>query len=167
MSDPYLGEIKVISFNFPPRGWAFCNGQSMPINQNQALYSVLGTQYGGDGITTFMLPNLQGRTAIHQGQGYQVGTAGGEAAHTLTINELPRHTHQAMGQSAVSSPGVSPAGSVWAGVSNADLFAAIPAGQMSPNAIGMAGANQPHQNTPPFLALNYVIALQGIFPSRN
>ncbi|MEO6700260.1 MAG: tail fiber protein [Jatrophihabitantaceae bacterium] len=165
MSQPFLGEIKVISFNFPPRGWAFCNGQLLPINQNQALFSILGTQYGGDGITTFALPNLQGRMPIHAGQGFVTGNIGGEAAHTLTTNEIPAHNHLASGQSAFSTPGADPTNSVWA-AGTATAFAPSPNTPMAAAAIGNAGGNQPHENQAPYLVLNFVIALQGIFPSR-
>src|ERR1700712_3334909 len=113
MSDPFLGEIKVVSFNFPPRGWGFCNGQLLPINQNQALFSVMSTTYGGDGITTFALPNLQGRMPVHMGNGLPPGTSAGEASHILTINEMPQHLHPAKGQSGLSNPGASPTNSVW------------------------------------------------------
>src|SRR3954452_4291776 len=99
MSDPYIGEIKVISFNYPPKGWAFCNGQLLPINQNQALFSILGTMYGGNGQTNFALPNMQGRMPISWGQSYNVGQNGGEVAHTLTVAEMPAHNHPAMGSS--------------------------------------------------------------------
>lgn len=169
MSDPFLGEVKVVSFNFAPRGWALCNGQLMSINQNQALYSVLGVQYGGDGVTTFALPNLQGRVPIHWGNRFVVGQAGGEAAHTLTINEMPTHTHPPVAQSAASNPGSDPTNSVWA-PGSANMFAAAPAGPtvtMSPAAIGNTGANQPHENQSPYLVLNFVIALQGVYPSRS
>jgi microcystin-dependent protein len=169
MSDPYIGEIKVISFTFPPRGWAFCNGQLLPINQNQALFSILGTMYGGNGSTTFALPNLQGRVPIHQGinQGaYNVGQAGGELAHTLTINELPSHVHPPVAQSTASTPGFSPAGAIWA-TSPTQAFAPSPNTPMNPAAVTTTGGSQPHENTPPYLALNFVIALVGIFPSRN
>jgi microcystin-dependent protein len=165
MSDPFIGEIKVVSFNFPPRGWAFCNGQLLPINQNQALFSILGTQYGGDGMTTFALPNLQGRMPIHSGQGFAPGNSGGESSNTLTINEIPAHNHPAWGQSVASNPGGTPTDSVWA-VSNADMFAPTSNVTMSPSAVGNSGGSQPHENQPPYLSLNFVIALVGIFPSR-
>ena len=166
MSQPYLGEIKVVSFNFPPRGWAFCNGQLLPINQNQALFSVLGTMYGGDGVTTFGLPNLQGRTPVHMGQGITPGQAAGEASHTLTINEMPQHIHPAKGQTGLSNPGASPAASVW-GTATQTLYTGTPNVAMSPAAIANNGSGQPHENQAPYLVLNFIVALQGIFPSRN
>ena len=170
MSDPYIGEIKLISFNYPPRGWAFCNGQLLPINQNQALFSILGTMYGGNGQTNFALPNMQGRVPLHQGvsQGsYTVGQAAGELAHTLTINELPAHPHPAVAQSAAGGPNPgSPAGAIWATAPNV-AFAPAPNTPMNPAAVSTTGNSQPHPNQPPYLVLNYVIALVGIFPSRN
>jgi microcystin-dependent protein len=170
MSDPYIAEIKLISFTFPPKGWAFCNGQLLPINQNQALFSILGTMYGGNGQTTFALPNLQGRVPIHWGnnQGsYNVGQTGGEVNHTLTINELPAHIHPAVAQSTPSNPGGdNPANSIWAATQNA-AFASAPNVTMNPAAVTTTGGNQPHENMPPYLVLNYVIALVGVFPSRN
>ncbi len=169
MSDPYIGEIKLISFTYPPKGWAFCNGQLLPINQNQALFSILGTMYGGDGRVNFALPNMQGRMPVHQGSnqgGYIVGQAAGEAAHTLTVNEMPAHVHPAVAQSTASNPGASPAGAIWATAPSA-AFAAAPNASMNPAAVANAGGNQPHPNQPPYLVLNFAIALVGIFPSRN
>ena len=167
MSDPFLGEIKVIAFNFPPKGWAFCNGQLLPINQNQALFSILGTFYGGNGTTNFALPNFQGRTALHQSSDYVIGQTGGEAAHTLTANEMPVHNHFARAASAASSPGGDPTNAVWA-AGGTDLFdPATPTTSMAPYALDNAGSSQPHPNWPPYLVLNFVIALQGIFPARN
>jgi microcystin-dependent protein len=166
MSDPYIGEIKVISFTYPPRGWAFCNGQLLPINQNQALFSILGTMYGGNGQTNFALPNMQGRIPLHQSPGYSVGQAAGETAHTVTINEMPAHLHPAVAQSAPSNPGVSPAGAIWAQASAA-AYAPAPNITMNPAAVQNSGGSQPHENQAPYLVLNFVIALVGIFPSRN
>ena len=165
MSDPFIGEIKVISFNFPPKGWAFCNGQLLPINQNQALFSILGTMYGGNGQTTFALPNLQARMPVHQSQGINVGQVGGEATHTLTINEMPAHNHPGMG--APAPDGSSPNGTVWAPAEGALEYSPAPNTTMNPAAIANTGGSQPHQNEAPYLVLNFVIALVGIFPSRN
>lgn len=165
MSEPFLGEVKIISWNFPPKGWAFCNGQLLPINQNQALFSVLGTTYGGDGRTTFGLPNLQGRTPVHVGNGISLGESGGETAHTLNISELPAHTHVPVGSS--NSPSASgPAGNVWA-TQNSNPYAGAANSNMNPATITVTGGNQPHENMSPYLVLNFIIALQGIFPSQN
>jgi len=166
MSEPFLGEIKVVSFNFPPRGWAFCNGQLMPINQNQALFSILGTTYGGDGRVTFGLPNLQGRVPVHVGNGIVLGQMGGEAAHTLTTNELPAHTHT---PAAVSTNAVttSPSGNLWAAAAANPFSTGAANSTMAPGSVTNAGGSQPHNNEPPYLVLNFVIALQGIFPSQS
>jgi microcystin-dependent protein len=164
MSDPFIAEIKVISFNFPPKGWAFCNGQLLAINQNQALFSILGTTYGGNGQTTFALPNFQARMPIHQGQGFNIGQVGGEVAHTLTINEMPAHNHPAM--AAAQTTGASPSGAVWAPPGPV-AYAPSTNGTMNAAAISNTGGSQPHNNEAPYLVLNFIIALVGIFPSRN
>lgn len=164
MASPFLGEIKIISWNFPPKGWALCNGQLLPINQNQALFSLLGTTYGGNGQTTFALPNLQGRVPIHTGSGHTLGESAGEFFHTLNISELPAHTHVPVGSSAApASPTAS--GNLWA--VNAGLYNATPDSAMNPACVLPTGGSQPHDNMSPYLVLNFVIALQGIFPSRN
>lgn len=165
MATPYLAEIRVFSFNFPPKGWAFCNGQLLPINQNQALFSLLGTTYGGNGQTNFALPNLQERMPIHTGNGHNQGDAAGEASHTLTLQEMPAHTHAV-------TPGTSPPNTAdptngyFAG-GGQSVFGPTPNTTMSPNFVSSAGGSQPHENLPPSLALNFCIALQGIFPSRS
>jgi microcystin-dependent protein len=164
MSEPFLGEIKIISWNFPPKGWTFCNGQLLPINQNQALFSILGTTYGGDGRTTFGLPNLQGRMPFHVGNGIVLGEVGGETSHTLNISELPAHTHVPVGSTAPPTQG-SASGNTWA-QRNA-LYNSTSNGAMNPACIAAAGGNQPHENMSPYLVLNFIIALQGIFPSQN
>jgi microcystin-dependent protein len=164
VTEPFIGEIRVISFNFPPRGWAFCNSQLLQITQNQALFSILGTMYGGDGRTTFALPNLQGRVPLHQGSGYAVGQVGGEASHTLTQSEMPAHVHPSSAASDVTT--TSPANAVW-GTSSRPTYAASPDGLMNPATVSTTGGGQPHENFPPYLVLNFVIALVGIFPSRN
>lgn len=170
MSSPFLGEVRMFGLTFSPRGWAYCNGQQLAINQNQALFSLLGTTFGGNGTTTFALPDLQGRTPVHVGSGpglpsYAWGQKGGAETHTLTAAELPSHSHGATGTS--SSPNVSsPSGATWAtGVANA--YGTSPNGSMSAASVGNAGGGQAHPNMPPYLVLNFVIALQGIFPSRN
>jgi len=166
--DPFLGEIRLMSCNYPPRGWTFCNGQILPIAQNQALFSLLGTTYGGNGTTTFALPNLQGRVPIHRGGGHTLGEAGGEAGHTLTTQELPAHTHglaatSATANSALAGPGAMLATSAGAAAYAApDALAAMGAGELAP-----AGGSQPHNNLAPYLTVNYCIALQGVFPSQN
>lgn len=165
MSEPFIGEIRTFGFNFPPRGWAFCNGQTLPINQNQALFALLGTMYGGNGTTTFQLPNLQGRMPIHIGNGYTQGEAAGEAAHTLITSEMPQHTHTANG---VTTTANSPAATnnTWA-ASAKNPYAASANATMSSNALGSLNGSQPHDNMPPYLTVSFCIALQGIFPSRN
>lgn len=166
-SDPFISEIQIFAFDFAPRGWARCNGQLLPINQNQALFSLLGTTYGGNGQTNFALPNLQGRVPMHIGGGLVQGQTGGEANHTLTIAEMPVHTHQVSGTSAtVSQP--SPGGNLWAnGAQGKSYTNAAANGTMNAGSIGNTGGGQPHENMSPYLTLNICIALQGIFPSRN
>jgi microcystin-dependent protein len=166
MGTPFIGEVKIISWNFPPKGWAFCNGQLLPINQNQALFSILGTTYGGDGRTTFGLPNLQGRMPVHTGNGIVLGERGGETAHTLNISELPGHTHVPVGSS--TNPPTLPlaTGNLWS-ADNAKPFAASANVAMNPACITPTGGSQPHENMSPYLVLNFIIALQGIFPSQN
>ncbi len=165
MSEPFLGEIRIFSFNFPPKGWALCDGQLLPINQNQALFSILGTTYGGDGRQTFGLPNLQGRVPVHTGNGITLGQNGGEQSHTLSISELPAHTHTPVGSPSNASS-ASPAGNVWASLSNGG-YSPAPNVSMNASSILPAGGGQPHENMSPYLVLNFCIALQGIFPSQN
>jgi microcystin-dependent protein len=165
MSEPFIGEVKIISWNFPPKGWAFCNGQLLPINQNQALFSILGTTYGGDGRVNFALPNLQGRMPVHVGDGIALGERGGETAHTLTISEMPAHNHIPTGSS-TNPPSAGAAGNLWS-ANNAKPFASSANTQMNPAGIQNTGGSQPHENMSPYLILNFIIALVGIFPSRN
>jgi microcystin-dependent protein len=163
MGTPFLGEVKIISWNFPPKGWAFCNGQLMQINQNQALFSILGTTYGGNGQTTFGLPNLQGRVPMYVGNGLILGQAGGETAHTLTISELPMHPHTLQ---ATAANGDDPTPTTLANVNN--FYSTSPPNTaLMAGAIGATGGSQPHDNMSPYLVLNFIIALQGVFPSRN
>jgi microcystin-dependent protein len=170
--DPFIGEILVVPYNFAPVGWAFCDGQLLSISQNAALFDLLGTTYGGDGVTNFALPDLRGRTAIHMGTGpglssYVIGQRGGEESVTLLINQMPAHTHVAMGTSGLgNSP--SPMNNVWAAQSRLDIYSSAgPFVQMSVGALSFAGNNLPHENRSPYLALNYIISLFGIFPSRS
>ena len=168
MAEPFLSEIRIMSFVFAPKGWALCNGQLMPINQNQALFSLLGTTFGGDGRVNFALPNLQGRTPIHVGTGHTLGERGGEAAHTLSIAELPTHTHIANASQNGGVADLSPNNNLLG--QSAGVFLYGPASNlatMAPNAVNTVGGSQAHLNMQPFLTLNFCIALQGIFPSPN
>jgi microcystin-dependent protein len=165
MATPYLGEIRIASFNFPPRGWALCNGQVMAINQNQALFALLGTMYGGNGQTTFQLPNLQASMPIHMGSSFVQGQVGGEFQHTLVSTEVPAHNHTAQGVSTTASS-ANATGSTWA-QATASPYAGTPNTTMSPNSVSMTGGSQPHPNMPPYLTLNFIIALSGIFPTRS
>ena len=168
--DPFIGEIMWVPYNFAPRGWAECNGQLIPIAQNTALFSLLGTTYGGDGRTTFALPNMQGRLLIHAGQGpglslYDLGQSGGQETVTLLPSEIPAHTHSVNVSNAVADQ-TDPTGKVFAGAANGALYATGPTTTMSPAALSTVGGNQPHNNMMPYLTLTCIIALQGIFPSR-
>jgi microcystin-dependent protein len=167
MSSPFLGEIRIFSFNFPPKGWAFCDGQLLPINQNAALFSLLGTTYGGNGQTNFALPNLQGSVPFHAGGGLSLGQVGGEINHTLLQSEMPAHTHVVTASSNVADQ-VTPAGNYWAkGIASAYAGAAGINGAMAATAIPSAGGSQAHNNMSPYLVLSFCIALQGIYPSRT
>jgi microcystin-dependent protein len=164
MSDPFLGEIKLVSFSFAPTGWAFCDGQLLAIQQNQALFAILGTTYGGDGMRTFALPNFQGLTPVHFGNGIALGQSGGEATHTLTTNEIPAHHH--LLASTLQATSENPAGNLLASKARGGVsIYAAPGPNIN---IGTSsGSSHPHNNLQPYLVLNFVIALQGIFPSRN
>jgi len=167
MAEPFLGQISLFSFQFAPRGWAMCNGQLMPINQNAALFSLLGTFYGGNGTTTFALPNLQGATPIAPDNAtiFQ-GTAGGESNHTLSLAEIPTHSHAVNAKAAAATTG-NPSGAVWANAGLNNYTPTAPNNSMSAGTIAPTGGGAAHPNTPPYLVLNFCIALQGIFPSRN
>jgi microcystin-dependent protein len=167
VAEPFLSEIRLMSFNFPPKGWAFCNGQLLPINQNQALFSLLGTTYGGNGQTTFALPNLQGRTPMHMGNGHILGELGGEQAHTLSISEIPTHAHTALASSNAGGSAV-PAGNFLAKAAPANPYIAPTAlGAMHAGTLATVGGSQAHLNMQPYLTISFSIALQGIFPSQN
>ncbi len=165
MAEPFLGEVRMMSFNFPPKGWAPCNGQLLPINQNQALFALLGTMYGGNGQTNFALPDLRARVPIHMGQGFAQGQNGGEPAHTLNTNEMPAHEHFASGSAANSDTDI-PTGNFLGAANN--MYA--PAGNLTPlhpSSITNVGGSQAHENEQPYLTLNMCVALIGVFPSRN
>jgi microcystin-dependent protein len=167
MSTPFLAEIRMMSFGFPPKGWAFCNGQLLPINQNQALFSLLGTTFGGNGQTNFALPNLQGRTAIHNGLSFSRGEAGGEIAHTLIQTEMPSHVHFVQ---ASTTDGDQPVGAtaVFAGSGAQPCYGAPTSlTNLIPGSVSNVGGSQPHLNMQPYLTINFCIALQGIFPSQT
>ena len=166
MGTPFMSEVKIISWNFAPQGWAFCNGQFLPINQNQALFSLLGTMYGGNGQTTFALPDLRGRTAIHVGAGFIEGQAGGQEFHTVTTSEMPAHNHFINASATVGNSN-NPSNDLLA--ANASPVYKQPGTLvgMTPENITFTGGSQPHENRQPFLVLNFIIALQGVFPSRN
>lgn len=171
MAEPFLSEIRIMSFGFAPKGWAMCNGQLLPINQNQALFSLLGTTFGGDGRVNFALPDLRARTPIHVGSGHTLGERGGEPAHTLSIAELPTHTHVASGTSAIAdqpTPGSNLLGTVDVTAFTTNVYAPLanPVA-MAPQTVGNTGGSQAHLNMQPFLTLTFCIALQGIFPSPN
>lgn len=174
MAQPYIGEIRMFGGTFAPNGWSFCNGASMSIAQNDALYNLIGTTYGGDGINTFNLPNLQGRLPIHQGQGaglqnYPIGQQGGAETVTLTAAQLPQHSHTALG-SATGAPATNPAAATWGnnGLQNNSFGPGTSANnQMSPQSISMnTGNNQPHDNLQPYLVISFIIALNGVYPSQ-
>jgi len=168
MADPYVSEIKLVSFNFAPKGWAQCNGNLLPINQNQALFSLLGTMYGGNGQTNFALPNLIGRAPIHFGSGYTQGQPGGEYNHTLNINEIPTHNH--IGQAVNGGQNsTSPTNNLLANTTgNLTVYGPVsPTVLMFPGDISNAGGSQAHPNQSPYLVMNWIICLVGIFPSRN
>jgi microcystin-dependent protein len=166
MAEPFLSEIRIMSFQFAPKGWALCNGQLLPINQNQALFSLLGTTFGGDGRVNFALPDLRARVPIHAGSGHTLGERGGEQAHTLAISELPTHAHSMM---AANNPADvnAPSSSTLLGIVNNTYGAVGNLVALSPKEIGNVGGGQAHLNMQPFLTLTFCIALQGIFPSPN
>jgi microcystin-dependent protein len=164
MAEPFLGEIRTFAFDFAPKGWAKCEGQLMPINQNQALFALLGTTYGGDGRVTFALPDLRGRVTVSASSTHPQGEAGGEESHALTLAELPAHTHRAKANASNGNSN-SPTENVWA--ANPNAYRASGSANMDPNAIAGAGGNQPHNTMQPYLAMNTCIALTGVFPARS
>lgn len=170
MSDPFVAEIRIVGFNFPPKGWAFCDGQLMPISQNTALFSLLGTFYGGDGKSTYQLPDLQGRMPMFWGQGpglsdRVIGESAGVESVSLLISEVPSHNHSLL--AATGSVTDKPAGASLGSASNLPYVNVAPDTTLAATALTVAGAGSPHNNMPPYLTMNFVIALQGIFPPRG
>lgn len=166
MTEPFLSEIRMMSFGFPPKGWALCNGAVLPINQNQALFALLGTTFGGDGRVNFALPNLQGRVPLHVGSGHSLGERGGETAHTLNMSETPQHSHNAQGSSALGDA-VAPGGGLMATRPTQTYHVATNLVALNASSLASAGGSQAHENMAPYLVMSFCIALQGVFPSQN
>lgn len=166
MGTPYLGEIKIISWNYAPKGWAFCGGQLLPINQNQALFSILGTTYGGNGQTNFALPDFRGRVPIHQGAGFTVGQSGGQEFHTLISSEMPAHNHFVSASNTNNGASNIPINNIPC-TTNIPPYSTAANTTFNPAEVTNYGGSQPHENRQPYLVLNFIIALQGVFPSRN
>lgn len=172
MPEPYVGEIRMFAGNFPPNGWMFCEGQTLPISENEVLFQLIGTTYGGDGQETFNLPNLASRVPIHMGTGpdgttYQLGEMAGTEQETLSVQQIPSHTHP---MTVSTAPGTQndPANNVIAASPSVTLFIGdVPDASMSANAVTPAGGSQPHENTQPFLCINFIISLFGVFPSQT
>jgi microcystin-dependent protein len=168
MAEPFLAEIRLMSFVFPPKGWALCDGQLLPINQNQALFALLGTTFGGNGTVNFALPDLRGRVPIHVGNGHTLGERAGEQAHTLSISEIPQHLHTHSATAAVATTNTPSASVMLAQSTGSPQYtSASNLVAMAPNALANVGGSQAHLNMQPFLTLSFCIALQGIFPSQN
>lgn len=165
MSSPFLGEIRMFGGNFAPRGWSLCQGQLLSIAQNDALFALLGTTFGGDGQTTFALPDLRGRIPVHQGPGFIAGQLSGSETVTLTTQQIPSHTHTPFANKAAA--GTDPTNSLPGGGAGAWFAPGTPAIPMAANMIGISGGNQPHDNMMPYLAVNFIISLEGLFPSQN
>jgi len=166
MGQPYVGEIRLVGFNFAPVGWMFCDGSVLAISGNETLFNLIGTTYGGDGQSTFALPDLRGRIPIHQGSGFVIGQISGSETVTLTVNQIPAHTHAPL---AASTGGTSdfPAGNVWANWTGSQYSDLGITGQMNSGVLNNIGGSQPHDNMMPFLTINYIISLFGIFPSQT
>ena len=167
MGTPFLAEIKIISWNFAPKGWSLCNGQFLPINQNQALFSLLGTTYGGNGQTTFALPDFRGRAGIHTGGGFTLGQAGGQEFHTVTQPEMPAHNHLLSASNIADASNVVDPENNFPANSSVAPYRTVPNTSFNAASVSNVGGSQPHENRQPFTVLNFVIALQGVFPSQN
>ncbi|MGN7884958.1 phage tail protein [Dyadobacter endophyticus] len=169
MAEPFLSEIRMVSFNFAPKGWALANGQLLPINQNQALFALLGTTYGGNGQTNFALPDFRGRVPIHFGGGHDLGEKGGQEAHTVTMNEMPAHNHIVNAIDSGPSNSNDPTGAFLANTLPNNVYSTVPNAltAINPGTLSNVGGSQAHNNLQPFLVITFCIALQGIFPSQN
>ena len=167
MATPYIGEIRIFAGNFAPQEWAICDGSLIPITQNETLFNLIGTTYGGDGVTTFALPNLQSRSPVHLGNGYVIGQAGGVESVTLTTNQIPAHTHVPLAATGANGPPVnSPANAVWSGWTGAPYSSQTPTLTLDPSAVGSTGGSQPHDNMVPFQVISFIIALYGVYPAQ-
>ena len=165
MSSPFIGEIRMFAGNFAPQGWSFCDGSLIPISENDALFNLIGTTYGGDGQSTFALPDLRSRVPVHAGPGFILGQTGGEETVTLTVQQIPAHIHVPRARSTAGNQ-ASPAGGVWAASSLNQYTANTPSSSMDAAALGSAGGSQPHDNMVPFLVVNFILSLFGVFPSQ-
>jgi microcystin-dependent protein len=166
MAQPYVGEIRMFAGNFAPAGWMFCEGQLLPISENEVLFQLIGTTYGGDGQSTFALPDLRGRLPLHQGDGFVLAQQGGAEEITLTVNQIPAHTHAFMAVGGAKGDQISPAGTLPAQSFNVTPYINdVPTGNFNPAAVGSTGGSQPHTNFQPYLCINFIISLFGIFPS--
>jgi microcystin-dependent protein len=167
MAEPYLGEVRLMSFDFAPKGWALCNGQTMPVQQNTQLSSLLKSTFGGDGTTTFALPDLRGRTPIHVGNGHELGESGGEQTHTLGLAELPQHAHAVGASTKATGGNANPNGNYLGGANNAYHAATGTLTALRPDTVANTGGSQAHPNMQPYMTLSYCIALQGIYPPQS
>jgi microcystin-dependent protein len=166
MSSPFIGEIRMFAGNFAPVGWAFCNGAIIPIDQNDALFNLIGTTYGGDGQTTFALPNLQSRVPVHVGPGFALGQSGGAETVTLTTSQIPAHSHVPLANDGLGNA-ATPANNVWAQNTLTQYSPSAPDASLDPAALASSGGSQPHDNMVPFLVINFILSLFGIFPSQT
>jgi microcystin-dependent protein len=166
MSQPYIGEIRIFAGNFAPSGWALCDGQILAISENEALFALIGTTYGGDGQSTFALPDLRGRLPLHQGPGFSLSQNGGSEIVTLTVNQIPAHSHVPQASSGAGTA-QSPAGNAWANWTGSQYSDQAPNAPMDPAALSSTGGSQAHENMAPFLTVNFIISLFGVFPSQN
>lgn len=166
MSSPFVGEIRMFAGNFAPAGWAFCDGSLIPISENETLFNLIGTTYGGDGQSTFALPDLRSRLPLHQGPGFVIGQTGGAETVTLNTNQIPSHNHVPLAQAAQGNL-TTPGQGVWAQSPINQFSELVPDSAMNPVALSSAGGSQPHDNMAPFLAVNFILSLFGIFPSQT